>query len=143
MEVQMASLLLHSVTSMPAGSVTHSVFSSRSLARRKVFLNNDLPMRKASLRTGLLTAGPRDPIVGLWSCATMSSCASMASQETASPCVLEVASHPYPCSQVLRSSETIEGSALVAARLSSEERDAIPLGVPRQSFHQVAIMPVI
>eukprot|EP00972_Heterocapsa_arctica_P054565 8038398-Heterocapsa_arctica.AAC.1 len=61
----MASLLLHRVASMPAGSVTHSLFSSRSLVRRKVFLNSDLPMRKASLRAGLLTEGPRDPIVGL------------------------------------------------------------------------------
>eukprot|EP00972_Heterocapsa_arctica_P006398 938361-Heterocapsa_arctica.AAC.1 len=67
----------------------------------------------------------------------------MASHETASPCVMEEASHPYPCSQVLRSAETVVGSALVAARLSSEERDASPVGALRQSFHQVAIMPVM
>eukprot|EP00972_Heterocapsa_arctica_P046532 6866681-Heterocapsa_arctica.AAC.1 len=61
MEVQMASLLLHSVASIPAGSVTQSLFSSRSLVSRKFLLKCDLPMRKASLRAGLLTVGPRDP----------------------------------------------------------------------------------
>eukprot|EP00972_Heterocapsa_arctica_P105982 15611505-Heterocapsa_arctica.AAC.1 len=61
----------------------------------------------------------------------MSSWANMASQETASPCVMEAFSHPYPRNQVLSSSETVVGSTLLAARLSSEDRDAMPQGAAR------------